>query len=112
MEREGDRYVKFSLTDDSIVMDTSTNMAEGLAVSFFGYLKNAVKTHEKTLKDFEAMHGLRQENNIILRSLFILFPFTEENRCIIRTLRKMEKNDEEDFIVGINLKTDYVSQGK
>ena len=95
------------------MIENSRNIAEGLAVSFFGYLENAAKDHETILEKFEREDELCQENNIVLRSLFVIFPFSEENRCIIKTLRRMEKNEDEDFIVLETLKNEYINkQGK
>ena len=71
----------------------------------------AVKKHEKTLAHNAREQDLYQKNNKILQQMFVLFPFSQENRCLIQHIRKMEGNDNEKMSVSINIKSPYFHQG-
>ena len=71
----------------------------------------AVNIHEETLAHNAMKQDLYQKNNKILQQMFVLFPYSQENRCLIQHIRKMEGNDNEKMSVSINLKSPYFHQG-
>lgn len=67
--------------------------------------------HEETLNHNAIKQDLYQKNNKILQQMFVLFPYSEENRCLIQNIRRMEGNDNEMMSVSINIKSPYFCQG-
>ena len=71
----------------------------------------AINMHEKTLDHNVMKQDLKQKNNIILKQMFVLFPSSQENRCLIQHIRKMERFDNEKMSVSISIKSPYFHQG-
>ena len=67
--------------------------------------------HVDDLKNTAEEQGLYQEGNKVLEQMFVLFPDSSENRCLIQHIRKMERNDNEMMSVSIRIKTPYFHQG-
>ena len=67
--------------------------------------------HEETLRHNAVEQDLYQKNNTILEQMFVLFPNSQENRCLIQHIRKMEGNDNEKMSVSINIKRPYIHEG-
>merc|ERR1711953_217967 len=97
--------------DDSIAIENSNNIADGMAECFYPYLKMAANEHEETLRHNAVEQDLYQKNNTILEQMFVLFPNSQENRCLIQHIRKMEGNDNEKMSVSINIKRPYIHEG-